>query len=132
VAFDMRATVDLDDPSVSQIRESWQILASHGDGKVFGRVSSSDTGIHLKVHGCDPEKVPSIRLASGDDRKRIHFDAKTSTKPQQILFSDKRGKSAGEWCESLESVLDDYRRLAPVAYQRKMLRVIYPVARGLI
>jgi len=128
----MRATVDLDNPSIEQVKESWEILANHGDGRVYGRLSSSDTGIHLKVHGCDPTKVRSIRIAAADDPKRLSYDSKTVAKPKQILFSDKRGKSAGKWCDSLEEVLAEYRKLAPAAYQRKMLLAIYPVARGLI
>jgi hypothetical protein len=128
----MRATVDLDDPSISQVKQSWEVLSAHGDGRVYGRVSSSDTGIHLKVHNCDPDKVRSIRIAAGDDPKRLSYDSKTVAKPKQILFSDKRGKSAGKWSDSLEEVLAEYRELAPAAYQRKMLLAIYPAARGLI
>jgi len=40
----MRATVDLDTPAISEIIQAWDLLTQHGDGIVWGRVSSSGKG----------------------------------------------------------------------------------------
>ena len=112
----MRATVDLDDPTDMDILKAWNRLADHGDGEVYGRVSSSGEGVHLKVHGCDEDTVERLRRVCGDDVKRRDFDAGTDLKPKQILFSSKpAGGEAGEWTTDREAVLAAYRRRAPAA-----------------
>mgnify|MGYP006278099837 FL=1 len=111
----MRATIDLDDPSELAVVKSWHRLADHGDGRVYGRVSSSGSGVHLKVHGCDPDTVDELRLLCGDDEKRRRFDASTERKPKQILFSSKPGREgAGDWTTDMDRVLSEYRRRCPV------------------
>lgn len=111
----MRATVDLDDPSEFDIIKAWNRMAKHGDGRVYGRVSSSGTGVHLKVHGCSEATVARLRLVCGDDTKRIQFDENSDLKPKQILFSSKpNGAVAGDWSQRMETVLADYRRRCPV------------------
>jgi len=111
----MRATVDLDDPSELDIIRSWEIMSDYGDGHVHGRVSSSGRGVHLKVHGCSNREVAYIRGVCGDDVKRQQYDAETTLKPPQILFSSKPdGGHAGEWSTDREHVLANYRRRAPV------------------
>lgn len=111
----MRATIDLDDPSEVEILKAWNRLRNHGEGVVYGRVSSSGTGVHLKVHGCDEQTVRHLRLFCGDDTKRIQFDEETTLKPKQILFSSKPGREgAGEWTADREEVLSEYRRRCPV------------------
>jgi hypothetical protein len=109
----MRATIDLDDPTDMQIIKSWNELESHGDGTVYGRVSSSGTGVHLKVHGCDPETVKRLRQICGDDERRRHIDGETELKPKQILFSSKPNGEAGEWTTDIDRVLAEYRRRCP-------------------
>lgn len=111
----MRATIDLDDPSELAVIKAWNRLADHGDGQVYGRVSSSGSGVHLKVHGCEPDTVEELRLLCGDDQKRRDFDADTALKPKQILFSSKPGQEgAGEWTRDMDRVLSEYRRRCPV------------------
>lgn len=111
----MRATIDLDDPSELDIIRAWNTMLDHGDGRVFGRVSSSGTGVHLKVHGCDEDETEYLRLVCGDDAKRIAFDRDSHLKPKQILFSSKpTGDGASEWTTDQERVLGEYRRRCPV------------------
>jgi hypothetical protein len=111
----VRATVDLDDPTDMDILKAWNRLADHGDGEVYGRVSSSGEGVHLKVHGCDEDTVERLRRLCGDDVKRRDFDAKTRLKPKQILFSSKPGQDgAGEWTTDMDRVVSEYRRRCPV------------------
>lgn len=110
----MRATVDLDDASELDIVKVWNRLENHGDGRVHGRVSSSGTGVHLKVHGCDAETVKRLRQVCGDDVKRRDFDANSRLKPKQILFSSKpTGDGAGDWSTDIDRVLAEYRRRCP-------------------
>jgi hypothetical protein len=110
----MRATIDLDDPADLDIIKAWNRLADHGDGEVYGRVSSSGTGVHLKVHGCDEETVERLRRLCGDDVKRRDFDRRTERKPKQILFSSKPGQEgAGEWSTDIDRVVSEYRRRCP-------------------
>lgn len=111
----MRATVDLDDPSEFDVLRVWNRLGRYGDGHVFGRVSSSGEGVHLKVHGCDADLVPQIRRECCDDAVRRQFDSETALKPKQILFASKPTGEAGEWTDDVEDVLADYRRRAPVS-----------------
>lgn len=112
----MRATIDLDDPSELDVITAWERLAEHGDGRVYGRVSSSGSGVHLKVHGCDEPTVAYLRRVCGDDTKRIAFDAGSLIKPKQILFSSKpTGDGAGEWSTDREHVLAAYRRRSDVS-----------------
>lgn len=127
----MRATIDLDNPAVDEVVEAWETLSEHGDGVVYGRVSSSGTGVHLKVHGCDRATVAALRVACGDDAKRRRFDRESELKPPQILFSSKRGRSAGEWTRDLDAVVEEYGRRAPAEYHRRMLLVCYPILRDL-
>lgn len=111
----MRATVDLDDPTELAVLKAWNRLERYGDGQVYGRVSSSGTGVHLKVHGCDEDTVERLRRLCGDDQKRRDFDANTELKPKQILFSSKPGQEgAGEWTRDIDRVLSEYRRRCPV------------------
>jgi len=111
----MRATLDLDDPTELAVIKAWNGLEQHGDGQVFGRVSSSGSGVHLKVHGCDPDIVPELRRRYGDDAKRRDFDADTDLKPKQIMFSSKPdSEGAGEWTQDIDRVLSEYRRRCPV------------------
>jgi len=111
----MRATIDLDDPTELDVLKAWNRLERHGDGQVYGRVSSSGTGVHLKVHGCDEDTVERLRRLCGDDQKRRDFDANTELKPKQILFSSKPGQEgAGEWTQDRERVMSEYRRRCPV------------------
>ena len=119
----MRATIDLDDPRPLAVVKTWHRLADHGDGQVKGRVSSSGTGVHLKVHGCDPDTVDELRRLCRDDAKRRRFDEATATKPKQILFASKPIGEAGEWTDDLDRVLAEYRRRCPVG-------VRYPDAPG--
>jgi len=110
----MRATLDLDDPAEIDVISAWNRLKNHGDGRVFGRISASGEGIHLKVHKCDPEQVREIRRRLGDDQKRRDMDAESELKPAQILFSSKPGdKSAGEWTTNLDKLITQYRRQCP-------------------
>lgn len=119
----MRATIDLDDPSEMEVIKAWNRLSGHGDGTVYGRVSSSGTGVHLKVHGCDPETVQHLRAVCGDDQKRRDFDAGTDLKPKQILFSSKpTGDGAGEWSSDMDRVVSEYRRRCPVTTRYPDLR----------
>lgn len=128
----MRATIDLDHPGIHTLTQAWELLAGHGDGDVYGRVSSSGQGVHLKVHGCTAEKAERLRIACRDDIRRIKFDEQTSMKPKQILFDCKNGKQAGKWLPDLEKVIEAYSQSAPPAYHRHMLVALYPVARPLL
>lgn len=106
----MRATIDLDDPTPAEVGEAWLRLTQFGDGHVFGRVSSSGEGVHLKVHGCDPAESWVARIECGDDLKRIEFDADTRLKPKQIMFSSKPANGeAGEWTRDIDEVMTAYR-----------------------
>jgi len=125
----MRVSVDLDTPAVGDILESWDLLTQHGDGVVWGRVSSSGKGVHLEVHGVDSDVADTLRVAAGDDRKRIWYDAVTDLKPKQILFDNKNGRQAQERTTSHQDVIDRYRETAPVALRRRYLQVCYPVCR---
>lgn len=109
----MRATIDLDDPSTLDVIRAWNRLADHGDGVVHGRISSSGSGVHLKVHGCDEQTVEHLRLVCGDDPKRRRFDRESNLKPQQILFASKPTGSAGDWSTDREQVLAEYKQRAP-------------------
>jgi len=110
----MRATIDLDDPREMEIVTAWNRLSKHGDGRVYGRVSSSGTGVHLKVHGCDEDTVTMLRRVCGDDAKRRKFDRQSDRKPEQILFSSKPGQEgAGEWTQDMDRLLSEYRRRCP-------------------
>ena len=128
----MRATIDLDHPSVPDVRRAWEILSEHGDGRVYARVSSSGTGVHLKVHGCEPAEAELLRAVCGDDATRRRFDQEAELKPPQILFSSKGdGREAGEWHRELAPVIEEYGERAPPAYARRALLVIYPILREL-
>jgi hypothetical protein len=112
----MRATLDLDDPSEIEILKAWRRLSRFGDGRVKGRVSSSGSGIHLKVHGCSEAESRKARLICGDDPKRVKFDQESDLKPKQIMFSSKpAAEGASEWTPDMESVLGEYRRRCPVS-----------------
>jgi len=128
----MRATVDLDTPAISEIIQAWDLLTQHGDGIVWGRVSSSGKGVHLEVHNVEPEKVDAIRTAAGDDRKRMWYDGVTLLKPKQIFFDRKGDKQAQEWTTSHQDVIDRYRETAPRALYRRYLQTVYPVCRVII
>jgi len=128
----MRVTIDLDTPAVSDIVDSWDLLSQHGDGIVWGRVSSSGKGVHLEVHGVSKDTAPMLRSAAGDDKKRMWYDTVTHIKPKQILFDEKNGRKAQQWTTSYEDVIKTYRQTAPVALQRRYIEVCYPAARGLI
>jgi len=117
----MRATIDLDDPTDMEVLKAWNRMEAFGDGRVFGRVSSSGSGVHLKVHGCSEDDVEHLRRLCGDDAKRRAFDRATTLKPKQILFSSKPTGVAGEWTEDVDAVMAEYRRRAPV-------EVRYPTA----
>ena len=125
----MRVTVDLDTPAVGDILDSWDLLSQHGDGIVWGRVSSSGKGVHLEVHGVASDVADRLRVAAGDDTKRIWYDGITHIKPKQILFDRKNGNTAQEWTTSHQDVIDRYRQTAPVALRRRYLQVCYPVCR---
>ena len=126
----MRATIDLDNPAVSDVIEAWDTLTDHGDGLVKGRTSSSGTGVHLKVHGCSEPEAAALRLVCGDDAKRRRFDRESSLKPKQILFSSKGdGREAGEWSNDPREVIEEYERRAPPAYLARLVLVSYPVLR---
>lgn len=128
----MRATVDFDHPSIGDVREAWETLSEHGDGRVYARVSSSGTGVHLKVHGCDTGEAELLRAVCGDDPTRRRFDQEAELKPPQILFSSKGdGREAGEWHRELSPVIEEYSRRAPPAYARRALLAAYPVLRDL-
>jgi len=109
----MRATIDLDDPTLLDILKAWNRLSRHGDEEVYGRVSSSGKGVHLKVHGCDEETVERLRRLCGDDAKRRRFDRETDLKPNQILFSSKPTGKAGTWTTDRKHVMAEYRRRCP-------------------
>lgn len=111
----MRTTLDLDEPTEIEIIRKWQELMNHGDGRVFGRVSSSGEGVHLKVHGCTETEAAHLREYLGDDPDRRRFDRDSTLKPKQILFTSKPGKEgAGEWRRDRDRVLAEYRRRCPV------------------
>lgn len=115
----MRATVDLDDPSELDVQQAWNRLAEYGDGRVLGRVSSSGEGVHLKVHGVEPDRVDEARRRCGDDAKRRDFDANTALKPKQILFSEKPDREgASEWTDDIDRVLSEYRRRCPTSIRQ--------------
>ncbi len=128
----MRATIDLDNPAVDDVIDAWETLSEHGDGRVYGRVSSSGTGVHLKVHGCSKETAEALRFACGDDEKRRRFDRESELKPKQILFSSKRGREAQEWTTDRDAVIEEYGRRAPAEYRRRALLVCYPVLREVL
>ena len=129
----MRATLDLDHPAVGDVLEAWETLSEHGDGRVYGRVSSSGTGVHLKVHGCDPDTAQALRYVLGDDADRRRFDRESDLKPRQILFSSKGpDREAGEWHREPEPVIEEFSRRAPAEYRRRMLLVCYPVLREVL
>lgn len=114
----MRVTVDLDEPRLYEIRDAWRVLSEASDRfEPEGRVSSSGTGVHLKVHGFEGSQQDThpIRRLAGDDPKRLEFDHKLSQKPKQILFGQKpkKGATAGEWRDSLEHLQADYRLRCP-------------------
>jgi hypothetical protein len=110
----MRATVDLDDPTLADVAEAWIRLTQYGEGIVFGRVSTSGQGVHLKVHGCDPGESVAARVECGDDLRRMEFDAKTRLKPTQIMFSSKPASDgAGEWSRDISEVMAAYRERCP-------------------
>jgi hypothetical protein len=125
----MRVTIDLDTPAVTDIIESWDLLTRYGDRIVWGRVSSSGLGVHLEVHGVDESIGHQLRVAAGDDRKRIWYDALTSLKPKQILFDRKKGREAQRWTTSYQDVIDRYRQTAPAALVRRYNKLCYPVCR---
>ena len=109
----MRATIDLDDPTDIEIMQAWNDLEQVGDGRVKGRVSSSGSGVHLKVHGCEESTVRRLRRQH-DDEKRVGFDEKSDLKPEQILFSSKpTGEGASDWTADLDHLLEIYQRRAP-------------------
>lgn len=110
----MRATIDLDDPTPADVIESWTILTQYGEGRVYGRVSSSGQGVHLKVHQCDPRESLAARVEAGDDLRRLELDLGTDLKPKQIMFSDKPASDgAGEWTRDLSAVIENYRDRCP-------------------
>jgi len=113
----MRITVDLDEPTKLEIRQSWNRLRNYGDGDVFGRVSSSGMGCHLKVHGFDGDLEDTVlpRLWCGDDTRRAYYDMDWNLKPKQIMFGSKPADNnhAGDWRESLDHLLADYHLRAP-------------------
>lgn len=110
----MRATIDLDDPTPADVIESWLKLSQYGEGRVYGRISSSGEGVHLKVHNCSPRESLAARLECGDDLRRLEFDTTTDLKPKQILFSSKPASDgAGEWTTDLTAVIDAYRERCP-------------------
>ena len=109
----MRATIDLDDPTDIEVMQAWSDLEDAGDGHVKGRVSSSGSGVHLKVHGCDEATVRRLRELH-DDQKRQRFDRDSELKPEQILFSSKpTGQGASDWTDDLDHLLAVYERRAP-------------------
>jgi len=128
----MRATIDLDTPAVPEIIQAWDLLTQHGDGIVWGRVSSSGKGVHLEVHNAKPEKVDAIRTAAGDDRKRMWYDGTTLLKPKQILFDRKGDKQAQRWTTNHQDVIDRYRETAPRALYRRYLQIVYPACRVIL
>lgn len=107
----MRATIDLDQPTETRLTIMWYRLSHHGQPE--GRVSKSGMGIHLKVHGQEPDEVEMIRRLCGDDRRRIAIDNRARLKPKQILFSRRGGDYAGEWTKSLDRLIGQYRKRAP-------------------
>lgn len=110
----MRATVDLDDPTPADVAAAWATLSTYGDGDVFGRVSTSGQGVHLKVHQCDPAESLAARLEAGDDLRRLDLDLGTELKPKQIMFSSKPATDgAGEWTRDMAAVVSAYRDRCP-------------------
>lgn len=97
----MRITVDLDGPTKADIWKAWYVLSFYGNPE--GRISSSGSGVHVKVHGFrgDLEDTIPIRIIAGDDRKRIWFDLYYKGKPRQIMFTEKKGRYSSEWVSDL-------------------------------
>lgn len=107
-------SVDLDEPSIFEVVQSWTRLQELG-GDVKGRVSSSGSGIHLVGDGIDvnSEKAVEERLYCGDDKYRVHLDVVRDYRPPQTLFDVKQGKRAGEWTRNLDHLIGEYRRCNP-------------------
>lgn len=101
----MRISVDLDFPTVRDIWKAWEVLSAYGT--VMARLSSSRTGVHLKVHGSGVTFAQSlkIRRAAGDDRLRTHYDVFYNGKPRQIMFTEKYGSKATPWTYSYDELL---------------------------
>lgn len=101
----MRITVDLDDPTRTDIWVAWSVLSCYGVPQ--GRISSSGTGVHLKVHGFEGslEDTIPIRIVAGDDRRRIWYDLYYKEKPRQIMFTSKKGRYSSEWVSDLAVLL---------------------------
>lgn len=105
----MRITIDLDNPSILEIQQTWHQLSRHGE--VDGRLSSSGSGCHLRVFAGDMSKSENLKLRRiyGDDEKRIEYDMERRHKPFQVLFDRKNGETAGEWIGDLTELTTRYR-----------------------
>jgi len=110
----MRITVDMDFPTEVEVLRAYNYLKTLGTPKA--RISSSGKGIHLKVHGYEPDsdKVERIRRLLGDDNKRVDIDRERKHKPKQVMFSSKHGDEATGWNTDVLAVVDEYKTQNPM------------------
>ena len=117
-------TVDLDWPEKLAVRASWHRLERLGYNPE-GRVSASGHGVHIRSKG-RPEIPIEVnereRRYANDDKERIYGDKTDRLPNNQVLWDTKNGDKAGEWTDSLETLIARYDRsckLTPNQYKQK-------------
>jgi len=105
----MRVTIDIDGTGfLSRMRVviDWFTLKIISRGAQYGRRSANGK-FHLKCHYLRISFKTSLflRVLLGDDRMRIRFDIRRMKKPKAVLWSEKNGKKAGVWSQSLRNIL---------------------------
>ena len=106
----MYVTVDLDNPTHDKIALAWERMSNFGP--VYGRLSKSGTGVHIKSQKTVPQDVPVrplIRWYCLDDEKRIRKDKRNTIDVNQVLWDTTDGQKAGSWIESLAELLAEYQ-----------------------
>lgn len=107
--IDRYVSVDLDEPSIMQIAESWERVSLFGTP--MGRVSSGGYGVHIVNRETLPETVhvnEHIRRYCGDDEGRIQGDKKDTQNNNQVLYDSKSVLQAGSWTDSLGELIAEY------------------------
>ena len=96
-----RVTVDLDDCRPFDVVRAVYHLRHAGATEVESRVSASGNGAHVRAWFDDDDvtadAVESLRRSAGDHAKRTEMDRQHKAKPQQVLFTSKGDRQAGEW-----------------------------------
>lgn len=107
-------TADLDKPTRYEITKAWYTIKRYADNpKLQGRVSSGGYGVHIRSHPILPRNVPvaeTQRRLVGDDIKRIEGDVSDKLCHNQVFFDSKGEKTAGQWLDRLNAVIQAYRR----------------------